>query len=297
LVFSQPGGWTKTNLADMKTYLIDNLTEKQGMMNKSSIEERDERLIKKFRNIIEEKEQLRAQFKQQVPHRRSWSLLAPAGFILAAGIIFMVYHTIPERALTDPSSTPEKVETASPKNSMPMAQHPLPDVENPDLPNEKPVQVILSETVPVLPAEEEPPHSEVVQTEILQTWEKAAPVETLPEIVSTTDVTIEELVICRSIKNRQYISPENRFSMENGAKPVVWIWMNVLTDKPPQDLSHIYYLNGERFCRVILPVLYPRTRTWSKVRLNKPAHAGSWRVDVVNNSGQVIARTDFTVGS
>ncbi|MGD9687618.1 MAG: DUF2914 domain-containing protein [Desulfobacter sp.] len=30
--------------------------------------------------------------------------------------------------------------------------------------------------------------------------------------------------------------------------------------------------------------------------LNKPAHARSWRVDVVNNSGQVIARTDFTVG-
>ncbi|HAR33046.1 MAG TPA: hypothetical protein DCR95_02865, partial [Desulfobacter sp.] len=137
LVFSQPGGWTKTNLADMKTYLIDNLTEKQGMMNKSSIEERDERLIKKFRNIVEEKEQLRAQFKQQVPHRRSWYLLAPAGFILAAGIIFMVYHTIPERTLTDPSSTPEKFETASQKKSMPMAQHPLTDVEKPDLPNEK----------------------------------------------------------------------------------------------------------------------------------------------------------------
>ena len=271
----------------MKTYLVDNLTEKQGMMNKTSIEDRDQRLIKKFRNIVEEKEQL----KQQAPHRRSWSVFAPAGFILVAGIIFMVYHMIPERAVTDLSSTPEKIETASPKNPPSTAQHPLTDVGKPDLSNEKPAHPLLSETLPVLPAEEEPLHSEVVQTP-----EKAAPMETRPEIVGTTDVTIQELVICRSIKNRQYISPENRFSIKNGAKPVVWTWMNVLTDKPPQDLSHIYYLNGKRFCQAILPAPYPRTRTWSKVRLNKPAHAGSWRVDVVNNSGQVIARAGFTVG-
>jgi hypothetical protein len=32
-------------------------------------------------------------------------------------ITFMVYHTIPERALTDPSATPEKFEAASPKKS------------------------------------------------------------------------------------------------------------------------------------------------------------------------------------
>ncbi|MDD4273654.1 MAG: hypothetical protein PHG14_08000 [Desulfobacter postgatei] len=55
----------------------------------------------------------------------------------------MVYHTIPERALTDPSSTPEKFETASPKNPASTAQHPLTDVEKPDLPNEKPLQALL----------------------------------------------------------------------------------------------------------------------------------------------------------
>nr|WP_320016181.1 DUF2914 domain-containing protein [uncultured Desulfobacter sp.] len=260
------------------------------MTNKTSIEERDRRLIKKFRNIIEEKKQL----EQQAPQKRSWSIFKPAAFIMGAsimvvGIIFMVYQMIPERALTDPSSTPEKVETASSKNPASMAQHTLNDVEKPNLPNEKPAQVLLSETAPVLSTEEEPPHSEVVKTP------EAAPIETLPEIVSTTDVTIHELVICRSVKNRKYISPGNRFSMENGAKPVVWTWMNVLTDKPPQSLSHIYYLNGKRYCRVILPAPYPRTRTWSNVKLNKPEHAGSWRVDVVNSRGQVIARADFTV--
>ena len=88
----------------------------------------------------------------------------PAGFIMAACIIFMVYHMIPEHVQTDPSSTPEKVETASPKNPASMVQHILTDVEKPDLPNEKPAQVPLSESVPVLPAEEEePPHSEVLK--------------------------------------------------------------------------------------------------------------------------------------
>ena len=172
-----------------------------------------------------------------------------------------------------------------------MAQDTFNDVKKPDLTNKNPARVLLSESVPVLPTKEEkPPHSKVVQT-----LEKAAPMEILPEIVSTTDVTIHELVICRGIKNRQYMSPEHLFSMENGSKIMVWTWMNVLTDKPPQDLSHIYYLNGKRYCRVILPVPYPRTRTWSNVTLNKPEHAGSWHVDVVNSSGQVIARADFTV--
>ncbi len=274
----------------MKTYWVDNLSEKCDMMNRTSIEDRDRRLMKKFRNIVEEKKQL----KQQAPQRRSWSVFKPAGFIMAASIMvasimFMVYHMIPERVPTPPSSTPEKFETASPKNPASMAQYTLTDVEKPDLTNEKPAQVLLSETAPVLPAEEVPPHSEVVQPP------EAAPIKTPPEIVSTPDVIIHELVICRSIKNRQYISPGHRFSMKNGAKPVVWTWMNILTDKPPQNLSHIYYLNGERYCRVILPVPYPRTRTWSNVTLNRPEHAGSWRVDVVNSSGQVIARADFTV--
>lgn len=271
----------------MNTYLVDNLSKKYGIMNKTSIEDRDRRLMKKFRNIIEEKKQL----EQQAPQRRSWSVFTLAGFIMVVGIIFMVYQIIPERVLTGPSSTPEKVETASPKNHASMDQYTLTDVEKPDLPNEKPAQVLLSETAPVLSTEEEPPHSEVVKPP------EAAPIETLPEIVSTTDVTIHELVLCRSVKNRKYMSPRNHFSMENGAKPVVWTWMNVLTDKPPQNLSHIYYLNGKRYCRVILPVPYSRTRTWSNVKLNRPEHAGSWRVDVVNSRGQVIARADFTVES
>ncbi|WP_020587428.1 DUF2914 domain-containing protein [Desulfobacter curvatus] len=260
------------------------------MKNRTSIEDRDRHLMKKFRNIIEEKEQRKEQFKQQAPQRPSWPVFMMAGFIVAAGIMFMIYRMIPERALTETPSTPEKVETVSPRNPASMVQDTLTDVEQPDIPNEKPSQALPPETAPVPPAKETPPHSEIVQT-----LEKAAPKKTLPKIVSSTDVTIQELVICRSIKNRQYMSPENRFSMANDARPVVWTWMNVLTDKPPQVLSHIYYLNGKRFCRVILPAPYPRTRTWSKVTLNKPAHAGSWRVDVVNSSGQVIARTDFTV--
>ena len=247
-------------------------------MNKTSIEERDKRLMKKFRTIIEKKEPL----KQQAPPKRPWPVFALAGFIMVAGIIFMIWHMIPAPVLTSPSSIPE--------HSASMDQYTSTDVEKLALPNEKSTQALPSKPPPVVPSEEVPQHSEIVQTP-----KKAAPMETLPEIVSSTDVTIHELVICRGIKHRQYVYPGNRFSMANGAKSVVWTWMNVLTDTPPQDLSHIYYLNGKRYCRVILPALYPRTRTWSKVRLNRPSHAGSWRVDVVNGSGQVIARTDFTV--
>lgn len=277
----------------MKTHLVDNFNEKYSMINRTSIEDRDRHLTKKFRNIVEEKEQIRAQRNAQAPPRRPWPVFTLAGVIMVATIMFMVYQMRPAPVLSDSSSPRKKAETAAPKKTPPiMAQHTPTKVEKPVLPNEKPVQPVAPETVPApaFPAEKAPQRPEVVKAP-----EKTAPMETLPEIVSMTDVTIHELVTCRGIKHRQYVSAENHFSIRNGAKPVVWTWMNVLTDNPPQELSHIYYLNGKRFCRVILPAPYPRTRTWSKITLKKPAYAGSWRVDVVNSNGQVLARTDFTV--
>lgn len=257
-------------------------------MNKTNIEDRDQDLMKKFRKIVEEKKQLNEQAPQ--PQKRPWPAFTLAGLIMVAIIVVMAYQMIPGRVQTPPSPTPAKVEPAAPETPVSVTQPTLAEVEKPSIPDETPPQVPLPETVPVMPAKEEPPLSKVVQTP-----EKAAPKEILPEIVNGTDVTIDQLIICHSIKNRQYVSPENRFSMKNGAKPVVWTWMNTLTDTPPQELSHIYYLNGKRFCRVILPIRFPRTRTWSKVTMKRPAQAGSWRVDVVNNSGQVVARANFTV--
>lgn len=256
------------------------------MMNKTSIEDRDQDLIKQFRNIIEEKKQP----NEPEPQKRPWPAFALAGLILAAIIVVMAYHMIPERMQTPPSPAPEKVKTAAPKAPVSESQPQLTKVEKPSISDEKPPQAPLPESVPVMPEKEQAPPLNVVQAP-----KKPAPIEKLPEIVNSADVTVSELVVCHSIKNRQYVSPEDTFSMKNGAKPVVWTWMNALTDKPPQELSHIYYLNGKRFCRVILPVRYPRTRTWSKVTMRRAAQAGSWRVDIVNNSGQVIARTHFTV--
>nr|WP_319396677.1 DUF2914 domain-containing protein [uncultured Desulfobacter sp.] len=279
----------------MKTHLVDNFSEKYGMINRTSIEDRDRCLMEKFRNIVEEKEQVRAQHNAQAPQRRPWPVFALAGLILTAGILFMVYSMTADPVITESPSTQKTAEAAVPEKSAPMAQLTPADVEQQISPKETPAEELVSEasTAPVLSVKPETQPSEVVQ----QHPEKAAPNETLPKIVSMPDVTVPELIICRGIKNRQYVSAENNFSMKDGAKPVVWTWMNVLTEKPPQELSHIYYLNGKKFCRVILPVPYPRTRTWSKVALKKPSYAGSWRVDVVNNSGQVIARTDFTVES
>lgn len=257
------------------------------MMNRNSIEERDQHLIKKFRNIIEAKKPLKPQ--KPGPQRRPWPLFTLAGIILVVSIMFIVFHMRPERVPADSPSTPEKVETAPPEKPAPLAQQTFPDGEKLNPPSETQVPAPPPEPDPVVPAQDAPPPTEVVQAP------ETAPTQILPEVVSNTDVTIDELVICRHIKNRMYTSRANRFSMANGATPVAWIWMNVLTDKPPQTLTHIYYLNGERYSQVILHASHSRTRTWSRMMLNKPKLAGSWRVDVVDSSGQVLARADFTV--
>ena len=73
------------------------------------------------------------------------------------------------------------------------------------------------------------------------------------------------------------------------------VWMKVLSKKPPFTLTHVYYLNGQKYCEVPLAIRYHRMRTWSSVSLRSPDHIGKWRVDVIAENGTTLDQIAFTV--
>jgi len=71
----------------------------------------------------------------------------------------------------------------------------------------------------------------------------------------------------------------------------VYCWMKIISQNVPTTIKHVWYNDEEKAAEVTLNITYPSTRTWS----SKAIGAGKWRVDVVSETGAVLASTDFTV--
>ncbi len=113
------------------------------------------------------------------------------------------------------------------------------------------------------------------------------------QIRMLSGIQIHEIVSCSSVSQKQYVSAKTIFSLKEESTPVVW--MTVLADNPPFTLTHVYYVNGRRYCEVPLNIRYHRMRTWSNVTLNHPDHAGKWRVEVIAENGEKLKHIEFTV--
>lgn len=260
------------------------------MMNKIDIEARDRDLVKKFRGIVEKKEEVKFQTPRRNP---SWPVFIISGTIMMAAIIFMVSNMIPDPVLTEPATATiqppkESVQSVLPENPAPSEEYIYSDVEKLDLPHKEVVEPV-EETADTAPS----PDGVQVNAEVPMPPQNVPAEAKIPEPVVGDGIIIDGLVPCLGVKDRQFVSPQTVFVLKDVIKPTVW--MNVLTDHSPLTLNHVYYLNGVKFCTVPLKIPYPRTRTWSHVTLSKPEHAGLWRVDIVNEKGKVLGRTEFTV--
>lgn len=226
-------------------------------MDRQTIEDRDQRLVKKFRTRVAEK-------KQGHPEKRS---LRPAWFLVPGLIVCglaLVFLT-----LSGPSK--EQVRQTNAKVPVPEA---APAVSL--APSEPDVLDLADIDPPPLPLT-----AAVIEAPVAETAPKPS------------RIRISEMVTCSRVVDRQYVSPKDIFSLTETAGPVVW--MTVMTDAPPLTLTHVYYHEGRRHCEVPLVIGHPRTRTWSHVTLNPARHQGAWRVDVVNDQGEVLDQIVFTV--
>lgn len=106
-------------------------------------------------------------------------------------------------------------------------------------------------------------------------------------------IKFASIVICKGVRNRQYLDKTNVFHISEGVHP--HIWMEVRSERQPFILKHVYYINGKKHCEVPLEIKYPRMRTWSYITLKNPDHIGQWQVNVTQEDGHILDRIHFEV--
>lgn len=276
-------------------------------MSREKIEEKDQRLIKKIREIIDNKEKKTGKKKPVCQTYKFWLPILCAGFIIACLIIFKEQPATIVSNNSEPTSRSEKISENTFKTKTTSILKKITD-QNAVTDTEDMVQAAkpLEQSNPPASKKNMPPEKETVSqktatkpSEALLTPDRSKKIRATAQSTLTekshmpSSIQIHEMVSCSSISQKQYVCAKTVFSLKEESTPVVW--MTVLADNPPFTLTHVYYINGRRYCEVPLSIRYHRMRTWSNVTLNHPDHAGKWRVEVMTENGEKLKHIEFTV--
>ncbi len=113
-------------------------------------------------------------------------------------------------------------------------------------------------------------------------------------IVTPYGITLNKLMVCSKISNRNPSGIANTFSFSNTKK--VFIWMKVSGAIPPRIIKHIYYWEGKYVTTVKLAIKYRAMRTWSQKTLKPRKSLGKWKVLITTeNEDEILAVKEFTI--
>jgi len=99
---------------------------------------------------------------------------------------------------------------------------------------------------------------------------------------------VEKIALGTGVESRELVGEATEFDVSVGR---IYCWTKIISQNVPTTIKHVWYTDEEQGAEVTLNVQYPSTRTWS----SKAIRAGKWRVEVVSETGEVLASTDFTV--
>jgi len=250
-------------------------------MKREEIENKDQKLLKKFRTIIKNKE------KKPAPKPFPFGLF----FLFIALIISSILLL---------KQQPTSLFAKAPKISSPWPLVPVPEEQqasNPatmaikDLPDAPKILVPLPKMVArktVLKSSDSVLSNPVHEQNSPMEFYNQRMQEDIP-----SDIRIEEIISCSSVENRQYSRPKIKFSL--GQDPTPTIWMKVASENPSATLTHLYYFNEQKYCEVPLAIRYHRMRTWSSITFRSPDHIGKWRVEVITDKGIKLDQVEFVV--
>ena len=111
--------------------------------------------------------------------------------------------------------------------------------------------------------------------------------------LSQTAVKMEvvEMMICTGVQDRVPVGTDTVFLKTVGQ---LYCYTKVTGAGESAKLSHVWYHNDQEMARVDLNVMADTWRTWSSKKIVEE-WIGSWRVDVVSESGEVLKSMAFTV--
>ena len=273
-------------------------------MNKNEIEEKDQRLVKKIREMVEHKESKASRKKVLWKAPVFWLPVLCVGLVLFGLAAFRQPSTTAVKDVADqppkvvmeaaPIAVTERAEEAFAQKALADAKNDATTVET-DVPVDSPSS---EETVePEVasspsPAESTAPEEPIVDQPAAATETTAEPTPTGKRSPSS-GIQISELVTCGGVRGKQFVSAKSVFSLAKD--PIAMVWMKVLSVAPPHTLTHVYSVNGKRYCAVPLQIPYFHMRTWSKVAIDRDIHVGQWQVDVVSENGEKLDHIEFTV--
>jgi hypothetical protein len=99
---------------------------------------------------------------------------------------------------------------------------------------------------------------------------------------------VEKISIATSVELKEPVGVATEF---DASVVKVNCWMRIACADIPKEVKHIWYLENEKQLEVPLTVKFPSMRTWS----TKNIRPGTWRVEVVDESGAILGQTTFTV--
>ena len=154
---------------------------------------------------------------------------------------------------------------------------------------DKPKSLVLDSVPITIPKPVKPVEVEIKNESDTESEAKPEkPIEQEPEIT----LILNEMLICRGIYKRSPIKPGREFSNKVDS---LYCYTKISNSGKKQELQHIWYHNDREITRVrynIKPSF--NYRSWSKKTIY-PENIGDWRVDVVDEDGDVLGSTSFII--
>lgn len=107
----------------------------------------------------------------------------------------------------------------------------------------------------------------------------------------STAITVQEIVVCTSVENRQPVGTDSVFTPDVNQ---LVCYTRLSGDGTQSALSHIWYYMGKEMTRIDLTMNGTSWRTWSRKNI-LPAWKGEWRVEVQDAAGTVLGKANFTI--
>ncbi len=104
-------------------------------------------------------------------------------------------------------------------------------------------------------------------------------------------ISIQEMVFCRSIEEREPVDSDSLFTDTVGQ---VYCFTKVTGATDTTTIYHVWYHEDEEMARVELTVRSSPWRTWSSKQILKEWD-GIWRVDILLPEGRLLRSKEFLV--
>lgn len=110
-----------------------------------------------------------------------------------------------------------------------------------------------------------------------------------PEAAKTVQaIKVEKIVVAAGVENREPVGEAATFDKSAGK---VFTWTKISAQTTPVTVKHVYYREGKLVREIELKVSSSPYRIWSW----KNVTPGNWKVEVTDETGAVLASSEFTV--